>query len=387
MKKTWFIFLLFINNVFAQESMVFQSKEGGYDFFRIPAIVQTSTDHLIAFAEGRVNGSGDFGNVDIVYKISKNGGKTWEALHTLIDNKILQAGNAAPVMDWMDPAYPKGVLYLFYNTGNNHEYEVRKGNGLREVWFVKSFDHGNSWTSPVNITTQVHRPLQPQTNSAYQFKEDWRSYANTPGHGLQIQTGKYKGRIYIPANHSSGDPQNAFHDYKAHAYYTDDHGKTFHLSSTIEIPSSNESTAAELSNGNLLVNSRNQSGNPKRRIIALSSNGGETWDTTYISSTLLDPVCQASLLNIHFKNRHHLLFSNAFAVQHRDSLSIHHSNDDGKTWSNKKMIEIAAPGFNGDWAAYSDLVLINKRRIGILYERNNYKEIVFRSFDLREIID
>ena len=387
MKKTWFIFLLFINNVFAQESMVFQSKEGGYDFFRIPAIVQTSTDHLIAFAEGRVNGSGDFGNVDIVYKISKNGGKTWEALHTLIDNKILQAGNAAPVMDWMDPAYPKGVLYLFYNTGNNHEYEVRKGNGLREVWFVKSFDHGNSWTSPVNITTQVHRPLQPQTNPAYQFKEDWRSYANTPGHGLQIQTGKYKGRIYIPANHSSGDPQNAFHDYKAHAYYTDDHGKTFHLSSTIEIPSSNESTAAELSNGNLLVNSRNQSGNPKRRIIALSSNGGETWDTTYISSTLLDPVCQASLLNIHFKNRHHLLFSNAFAVQHRDSLSIHHSNDDGKTWSNKKMIEIAAPGFNGDWAAYSDLVLINKRRIGILYERNNYKEIVFMSFDLREIID
>ncbi|NBO49951.1 MAG: exo-alpha-sialidase [Chitinophagia bacterium] len=367
--------------------MVFQSKEGGYDFFRIPAIVQTSTDHLIAFAEGRVNGSGDFGNVDIVYKISKNGGKTWEALHTLIDNKILQAGNAAPVMDWMDPAYPKGVLYLFYNTGNNHEYEVRKGNGLREVWFVKSFDHGNSWTSPVNITTQVHRPLQPQTNPAYQFKEDWRSYANTPGHGLQIQTGNYKGRIYIPANHSSGDPQNAFHDYKAHAYYTDDHGKTFHLSSTIEIPSSNESTAAELSNGNLLVNSRNQSGNPKRRIIALSSNGGETWDTTYISSTLLDPVCQASLLNIHFKNRHHLLFSNAFAVQHRDSLSIHHSNDDGKTWSNKKMIEIAAPGFKGDWAAYSDLVLINKRRIGILYERNNYKEIVFRSFDLREIID
>jgi sialidase-1 len=51
------------------------------------------------------------------------------------------------------------------------------------------------------------------------------------------------------------------------------------------------------------------------------------------------------------------------------------------------MIEIAAPGFKGDWAAYSDLVLINKRRIGILYERNNYKEIVFRSFDLREIID
>jgi len=31
----------------------------------------------------------------------------------------------------------------------------------------------------------------------------------------------------------------------------------------------------------------------------------------------------------------------------------------------------------GDYSAYSDLVLINKNQLGILFEKNNYKEIVF----------
>jgi len=26
-----------------------------------------------------------------------------------------------------DPAFPKGRIFLFFNTGNNHEGEVRKG--------------------------------------------------------------------------------------------------------------------------------------------------------------------------------------------------------------------------------------------------------------------
>ena len=76
--------------LFSQESIVFQSKEAGYDFFRIPAVVNISKNHLIAFAEGRVNGSGDFGNVDIVYKVTKNGGISWSPLKILIDNKTFQ---------------------------------------------------------------------------------------------------------------------------------------------------------------------------------------------------------------------------------------------------------------------------------------------------------
>jgi acetyl-CoA synthetase len=56
---------------------------------------------------------------------------------------------------------------LFYNTGNNHEGEVRKGNGLREVWYKTSIDNGKTWSAATNISTSVHRPKQPKLNAAY----------------------------------------------------------------------------------------------------------------------------------------------------------------------------------------------------------------------------
>ncbi|MFT4153130.1 hypothetical protein [Parafilimonas sp.] len=46
------------------------------------------------------------------------------------------------------------------------------------------------------------------------------------------------------------------------------------------------------------MNSRNQSGNVKARIVSISSDGGATWDTTYFDETLIDPVNQGSILNI-----------------------------------------------------------------------------------------
>lgn len=387
MRGIYFFLIFFFFQSNAQEAIVFASGERGYDFFRIPAIVQISRDHLIAFAEGRVNGSGDFGNIDIVYKTSTNGGNSWSNLQVLIDNKTLQAGNPSPVMDLMDAQYPKGVLYLFYNTGNNHENEVRKGKGVREAWFVKSTDQGKTWSNPVNITLQVHRPNHPDVNPQYTFKEDWRSYAIAPGHALQIRSGKYAGRLLVPANHSFGEPQPSFQDYRAHAFYSDDHGKSFQLSANIELPGSNESIAAEISNGGVLMNIRNQFGVPRSRILAYSSDGGKSWDSSFYSSFLRDPVCQGSMIGIANKRKNYLLFSNANAVSARDSLSIHISKDDGRSWNLAQVVTTAPAEFKGDWSAYSDLVDVNKHSIGILFERNKYKEIVFRKIPKKKIIN
>ncbi|WP_232047040.1 sialidase family protein [Sphingobacterium daejeonense] len=49
----------------------------GYASYRIPAIIKNKNGELIAFSEGRVDHAGDYGNVDIVYKVSKDNGKTW----------------------------------------------------------------------------------------------------------------------------------------------------------------------------------------------------------------------------------------------------------------------------------------------------------------------
>jgi sialidase-1 len=360
------------------QTPVFVSGAEGYKSFRIPAIVRAPNGDLLAFAEGRVAGSGDFGDIDIVMKRSKDKGKTWSTSQIIAGYDKLQAGNPAPVFDLSDPEFPKGRLFMFYNTGNNHEGEVRKGKGLREVWYKTSTDNGATWTEPVNITTQVHKPKMPDVNPAYNFDEDWRSYANTPGHGMQMTQGPFKGRIYIAANHSAGDPKPKSADYQAHGFYSDDHGKTFKLSETITIEGSNEATAAEISGGRVMFNARNQKGDVRARIVAVSSNGGVKWDTTYFDHNLPDPVCEGSILTIGKNKKHNILaFCNAADAKERDNLTLRISFDDGKTWKKSYVVDKSKNG-EKDYTAYSDLVQTGKRSVGVLYELNGYKSIVFK---------
>lgn len=377
--RTLYVFygLLFLNlipqPILQAQTPVYTSGTEGYASFRIPAIIQAPNGDLLAFCEGRVQNAGDFGNIDLVLKTSSNRGRTWSALRVLIDVDYLQAGNPAPVVDRTDPRFPNGRIFLFYNTGNNHEGEVRQGKGKREVLFITSIDNGKNWSSPTNITDQVHRTDRPY---------DWRSYANTPGHALQFEKGKYRGRLYVAANHSSGDPRGRFEDYQAHGFYSDDHGQTFHLSESVALPGSNESTAAELSNDRLLLNSRNQKGDVRARIVSISNNGGVTWDTTYFDRQLPDPVCQGSLLNLNWKKGKAVLaFSNPASINKRDSLTVRISKDEGKTWTRSILVDPSAG--QGDHQAYSDLIALKRNELGILYERNNYREIMFKSISWR----
>jgi sialidase-1 len=372
MKWSMYLLLLGLAPSGWAQTPVFQSGTGGYASFRIPAILKAPNGHLLAFCEGRVKHAGDFGNIDIVMKESRDQGKTWSTLRTLIDVDSLQAGNPAPVVDLLDPRFPNGRLFLFYNTGNNHEGEVRKGNGRRDVWYITSIDNGKSWSGPINITEQVHRP---------NTTADWRSYANTPGHALQFTQGKYKGRIYIAANHSAGDAKAGFEDYQAHGFYSDDHGNSFRLSESVTIPGSNESTAAELSGNRLMLNSRNQKGDIRARIVSISKNGGATWDSSYFDRQLIDPVCEGSLLNIGWKKgKATLAFCNPASQTKRDSLTVRFSFDEGHSWTKRWLVDNTLG--RSDQQAYSDLVRLKKRKIGVLYERDGYKEIMFTYCDI-----
>ena len=380
MKYLPFLFLLLVNLVFGQEVAVFTSGTEGHKSYRIPAIIALKNKEILAFAEGRVNNSGDFGDINIVMKRSADKGKTWSPVKVLVNYASLQAGNPAPVVDMLDPEHPQGVVYLFYNTGNNHEGEVRKGKGLREVWYIKSTDQGKSWSDAVNITLQAHRPFQPTANPAYQFKEDWRTYANTPGHAFQFQHGVYKGRIFVAANHTAGDPQAQYRDCNAHGFYSDDHGKTFKLSTNVDIPGSNETMAAELSDGRMMMSIRNQRGDIKQRILAYSSNGGASWDTAYFEPSLPDPVCQGSIITLGYKKGKAIIAScNAADEKKRDNLTLRISYDEGKTWKKSIVVDKSADENKRDWAAYSDLVILDKKTIGVFYERNGYAEIVFKT--------
>lgn len=371
--------ILFISNCKKTETVnvVFRSGEDGYHSYRIPAIVKAPNGDLLAFCEGRVKDVEDFGNVDIVMKRSTDGGVSWGKLEKLADYDELQAGNPAPVVDLLDPEFPGGRVFLFYNTGDNHENELREGKGLREAFYITSTDGGATWSQPVNITTQVHRPKRVQSNPAYNFEEDWRSYANTPGHGIQFTEGKYKGRIYIPANHSAGVPKENWRDYNSHSYYSDDHGKTFKLSANVSFEGSNESMAAQIGAEELYMNSRNQRENFKLRIVSKSSDGGMSWDTTYYEHALPDPINQASVLSFKENEKWLLAFCNAVDSVSRDNLTLRLSRDGGTSWFLNKRIAKSPEGYKGDYAAYSDLVELSANEIGVLYEKDEYSQIVF----------
>ncbi|GAB3501854.1 sialidase family protein [Spirosoma knui] len=356
-----------------EQTVVFRNGEGGYTCYRIPAIVKAPSGELLAFAEGRKTDCGDFGDVDIVLRTSRDNGRTWSPLRMVADYGQAQAGNPAPVFDLTDSRFPKGRLFLVYNTGTVSEGDVRNGKAIREVWYKTSSDGGQTWSEAVNITTSVNRPNKPLVNPQYNFKEDWRSYANTPGHALQIQNGRYKGRLFVAANHSEGPVQPQFRDYRAHGFYSDDHGKTWKLSATVTYPGGNESTAAETSTGGLLMNIRNQSGDVKNRILAFSANAGQTWDSVTVARDLPDPVCQGSMINYRQSSKPVLLFANANSQTKREKLTVRVSQDDGKSWSAGREIYAGS-------AAYSDLVIQQDGQVGLLYERDNYTTITYAHF-------
>ena len=135
--------------------------------------------------------------------------------------------------------------------------------------------------------------------------------------------------------------------------------------------------AAQISDTELYMNSRNQQGNVRNRIVSYSSDGGATWDTTFYDSNLPDPVNQGATLSWKKGKNYILAVSNAASERSRDNLTLRLSKDKGKTWYFNQVVAKAPEGYEGSYSAYSDIVLIKKNRIGVLYEKDNYKEIVF----------
>ena len=127
-----------------------------------------------------------------------------------------------------------------------------------------------------------------------------------------------------------------------------------------------------------MMNSRNQKGDTKARIISISSDGGNSWDTSYFDKTLIDPVNEASVLLLGYKKGKAILaFCNAADSLKRDHLSLRISYNEGYSWTKKFLIDKNPVTEATDYTAYSDIVNIDRKRIGILYEKDGYRKIVF----------
>lgn len=360
---------------FAQEDqsqVLFSSGEHGYACFRIPALIALSPTRILAFAEGRKDNCADFGDVDIVMRSSEDGGQSWGSTMVVADYGNLQAGNPTPIMDFLDPEYPQGRLFLFYNTGTASEQETREGKGRRRAFYITSTDLGKTWTEPVDFSQQVHFD-QFSTNP----EVDARSLAFAPGHGIQLEDGPATGRLFIPANHSIGPPQEEFAEYRSYAMFSDNHGETWTVTPDVAVPASNEAMAASLGGDTLIMTIRMQDRNYQNKLIARSTNAGESWESTWIADDLTTPMCQSSVISVSDSQYEGLYHLGPAATDSRSRLTLWHSGDGGRSWAT--ISEIWAGS-----AAYSDLAYLGGGITGIIYERNDYSEIVFQQLQLTQ---
>jgi sialidase-1 len=332
---------------------------GEYNNYRIPSVIVSPSGRVLAFCEGREGG--DSGDINLLLKRSENNGITWSKEQIIWDDESNSCGNPCPVVD-----EETGRIWLFmtWNDGEDHESRIiqKTSQYARLPFLCYSDDDGITWSAPTDMSSTCRDTT-------------WGWYATGPGFGIQVKTGKYKGRLIIPANHSY-DPSS----YGSHVLYSDDHGQRWEMSQSIK-PGCNESQITELSDGSLLMNMRSYNGHDSRAI-SISKDGGITWSEISHDLQLVESKCQASILNFgDFRGQRMQLFTNPAVPDGRTHLTLKTSFDDCGSWSNSKLIY---PGP----AAYSCLTRLANGKIGIFFEAGKehaYEKMVFVSFDADEI--
>lgn len=105
-----------------------------------------------------------------------------------------------------------------------------------------------------------------------------------------------------------------------------------------------ENKLVELSDGSVMINSR-QTSRHGDRYVAISRDGGETWGQYYRDPQLVDPGNNASIIRA-FPNAEPtdpkakiLLFSNSAHPTNRVNGTIKLSCDDGQTWTSAKQFK------------------------------------------------
>lgn len=351
---------------------LFEARTQGYRTYRVPGILRTEHDVLLATAEARRGRGGDWDGNDIVMRRSTDGGATWAPLTVPASCDAYGPGPISNFVMIADRA--DGAVHALYC----HNYA--------RVFQMRSDDAGATWSEAVELTA-AFEPLR-------EFYP-WRVIATGPGHGIQLENG----RLLVPLWMSDGTGSEFGAGHLGHrpsavaSIHSDDHGLTWQPGEIVvgtegEFINPSETLPVQLSDSRVLFNIRNEC-TRHRRLVSISADGATGWSVPAFDEALLEPVCMASLLRL---STGEIVFANPDNLEHeltapeavahdRKRLTVQLSRDDHATWPVSRVLE-EGPSSYSDLAQTSDGTICCIYENGIITRPNDTRHVTVARFDL-----
>ncbi|MBL9160424.1 MAG: exo-alpha-sialidase [Verrucomicrobiales bacterium] len=342
----------------AQEpTILFKQGDADYGIYRAPGLVRTSTGNLIAYAEGRKNAEMRWSETRPFFRVSTDGGKTWSDAKPFAQPPADAKQNAVLVEKGAAEAGQIGVHNLSGTADKDGNVHWLYAVEFSRLFYVKTNDKGEPAGDAVEIT---------KTFDEFKSEVEWKLAAPSPGHGIQLASG----RLVVPVWVSDGNEGIGLQAAAVSTVFSDDGGKTwkrgeiaakhFTLENTktgtpVELPS--ESAIAQAKDGTVVLNIRNKA-LKGQRAQASSPDGATGWSEAVFVEGLMEPICQGSLTAAGDAG---LIFANPANMIMRKSLTARLSSDSGKTWPKSHVIDEGVSG-------YSDLASDGKT-VFVVYER------------------
>ena len=335
-------------------------------YYRIPGIIQGADGSLLTFIQGRFSSADpgqSSGGIEMHTKRSTDNGLTWSDLIIPIPNPDpngdiwdYNAWNPVVIEGTGEAVAPLGLFFTRWP-------DVAR---TTESFWMTTSDGGLTWTTPVDVTSQVQNPAWSMTDAG-------------PGRAIQLKWQSdpaRNGRIVC-----SGKGGNS--SFNALSLYSDDLGQSWIYGTATSGPygSGNENEVVELTNGDLLMDARQPSGSVRLRW--LSHDGGESW-TWYKTCEFDITKVDCSVIRYSAKqsgdDRNRLLFSGPLGApvlsgSGRQNMAVRTSYDEGKTFINPVQIGTGGGGYSAMERLFDD-------SITVFYEAPASTVMRFVRFDL-----
>ena len=323
-------------DAFFEESDLWVSGEGGYFAYRIPAMVTTRDNRLLAFSEGRKHTGSDMDEIDLLLRRSSDSGATWDAQRIVVTDGSETCGNPCPIVDG-----DTGTVWLLYSKNN------------QRIFVTRSDDEGESWSPSHEITATAKDP-------------SWAFVGTGPCRGIQLRTGRLvapswcdesPGPVRWRPDPSWGKIQSSY------AIFSDDHGGTWQRGDMLTRDASDECAVVEVADGSVYMNARSRR-DIDQRAYAWSRDGGSSWTEIEYDPGQPEPSCQGSLVRFtssETSDRNRVLLAHPAATDERRQLTVRMSYDECRTWP---VARVVTEGRGG----YSDLAVAADNTILCAYE-------------------